>query len=127
MISGEFTAGLHRLGILHMPTLPRSPHVNGKQENLWSRVESRLLAMLEGEATLSLEQLNLATRAWITQEYHRTVHREIDCTPLERFLAGPNEEFYTRFQNHYFAQMHRYYHERPDTTQMNLPPTDPPF
>ena len=37
------------------------------------------------------------------------------------------EEFYTRFQNHYFAQMHRYYHERPDTAQMNLPLTDPPF
>jgi len=90
MISGEFTAGLHRLGILHVPTLPRSPHVNGKQENLWSRVESRLLAMLEGEESLSLEQLNLATQAWITQEYHRTAHREIGCTPLERYLAGPN-------------------------------------
>jgi putative transposase len=90
MISGEFTAGLHQLGILHLPTLPRSPHVNGKQENIWSRVESRLLAMLEGEASLSLEQLNLATQAWVTQEYHRTVHREIGCTPLERFLAGPN-------------------------------------
>lgn len=90
MISGEFTAGLHQLGILHVPTLPRSPHVNGKQENLWSRVESRLLAMLEGEESLSLEQLNLATQAWATQEYHRTVHREIGCTPLERYLAGPN-------------------------------------
>ena len=22
------------------------------------------------------------------------------------------EELYTRFQNHYFAQMHRYYHDR---------------
>jgi len=88
MISGEFTAGLHRLGIVHVPTLPRSPHVNGKQENLWSRVESRLLAMLEGEENLSLEQLNLATQAWVTQEYHRTVHRELGCTPQERFLAG---------------------------------------
>jgi len=27
MISGEFTAGLHNLGILHLPTLPYSPHV----------------------------------------------------------------------------------------------------
>ena len=27
MISGEFTAGLHHLGILHLPTLPYSPHV----------------------------------------------------------------------------------------------------
>lgn len=90
MMSGEFTAGLHRLGILHVPTLPRSPHVNGKQENLWSRVESRLLAMLEAEANLSLDELNLATQAWITQEYHRTVHREIGSTPLARYLAGPN-------------------------------------
>ncbi len=90
MMSGEFTTGLETLGILHVPTLPRSPHVNGKQENLWSRVEGRLLAMLEGEANLTLDQLNLATQAWITQEYHRTVHREIGVTPLERYLAGPN-------------------------------------
>lgn len=90
MMSGEFTAGLERLGILQVPTLPRSPHVNGKQENWWLRVESRLLAMLEGEPHLTLDQLNLATQAWITQEYHRTVHREIGVTPLERYLAGPN-------------------------------------
>jgi transposase InsO family protein len=90
MMSGEFTTGLTRLGILHVPTLPRSPNVNGKQENLWSRVESRLLAMLEGEENLTLDQLNLATQAWITQEYHRTIHRELGATPLERFLAGPN-------------------------------------
>lgn len=89
MISGEFTAGLHHLGILHLPTLPYSPHVNGKQENLWGRVEGRLLAMLEGEPTLSLEQLNVATQAWVTQEYHRTVHSELGATPLERYLAGP--------------------------------------
>lgn len=90
MISAEFTAGLHHLGILHVPTLPYSPHVNGKQENLWGRIEGRLLAMLEGEANLSLEQLNLATQAWVTQEYHRTVHSELGCTPMQRYLAGPN-------------------------------------
>ena len=32
----------------------------------------------------------MATQAWITQEYHRTVHRELGATPLERYLAGPN-------------------------------------
>ena len=26
----------------------------------------------------------------MTQEYHRTRHSEIGCTPLERYLAGPN-------------------------------------
>jgi putative transposase len=90
MISAEFTAGLHALGILHVPTLPYSPHVNGKQENLWNQVEGRLLAMLEGEANLSLEQLNLATQAWVSEEYHRTLHSELGCTPLQRYLAGPN-------------------------------------
>jgi hypothetical protein len=90
MMSGEFTAGLAALGIVHVPTLPRSPHVNGKQENLWTRVEGRLLAMLEGEPDLSLEQLNLATQAWVTQEYHRTVHRELGAAPLQRYLAGPS-------------------------------------
>src|SRR5271154_3864131 len=90
MISGEFTAGLHHLGILHLPTLPYSPHVNGKQENLWGRIEGRLIAMLEGEENLTLEQLNLATQAWITQEYHRTVHSELGQTPMQRYLAGPN-------------------------------------
>src|SRR5450759_2581572 len=90
MISAEFTAGLHGLGILHVPTLPYSPHVNGKQENLWGRVEGRLLAMLEGEENLTLEQLNVATQAWVTQEYHRTVHSELGATPMQRYLAGPN-------------------------------------
>jgi transposase InsO family protein len=90
MLSGEFTAGLHHLGILHLPTLPYSPHVNGKQENLWARVEGRLLAMLEGEPNLTLAELNVATQAWVTQEYHRTVHSELGQTPLERYLAGPN-------------------------------------
>ena len=41
------------------------------------------------------------------------------------------EEFYTCFQNHYFAQMHRYdrARSRPDryNDQMTLPLDDPPF
>ena len=46
--------------------------------------------MLEGEERLTLDQLNLATCAWVTQEYHRTVHREIGATPLQRYLEGPS-------------------------------------
>ena len=41
------------------------------------------------------------------------------------------EEFYTHFQNHYFAQMHRYYADPPRTDRYNdqlpLPLQDPPF
>ncbi len=45
--------------------------------------------MLEGEPNLTLDQLNLATQAWVTQEYNRAKHGEIGCPPLERYLAGP--------------------------------------
>ncbi len=36
------------------------------------------------------------------------------------------EEFCRRFDNHYFAQLHRYYYERP-RQQISLPLNDPPF
>lgn len=40
------------------------------------------------------------------------------------------EELYTRFPNHYFAQMHRYDHDHradPDDGQIALPLDAPPF
>ena len=41
------------------------------------------------------------------------------------------EQFYTHFQNHYFAQMYRYYHDLHEqarrTDQIPLPLDDPPF
>ena len=90
MLAGETTAGLARLSILHQPTLPYSPYQNAKQEVFWARVESRLMAMLEGVAQLSLDLLNQATQAWVEQEYHRSVHSEFDTTPLVRYLQGPS-------------------------------------
>jgi hypothetical protein len=46
---------------------------------------------------------------------------------LDQFL----EAFYSHFQNHYFAQMHRWYHELDQrqryNNQMPLPLDDPPF
>jgi len=88
MIATEFTQGLERLGILHQPTLAYSPYQNGKQEVLWGQVEGRLMAMLEGEETLSLSLLNEATLAWVEFEYHRKFHSEIVTTPLDRYLQG---------------------------------------
>ncbi len=90
MLAAESTSGLAALGILHQTTLPYSPYQNAKQEVFWARIESRLMAMLEGEVSLSLEQLNNATQAWVEQEYHRSVHSEFDTTPLVRYVAGPN-------------------------------------
>ena len=88
--AAELTEGLVRLGIVHQPTLPYSAYQNAKQEVFWAQVEGRLLAMLEDVEALTLEQLNLATLAWLEREYHRTVHRELGATPLECFMAGPD-------------------------------------
>ena len=90
MLAEETVSGLAALGIVHQTTLPYSPYQNAKQESFWGRVEGRLMAMLEGESSLTLDALNQATQAWVEQEYHRTLHSEIDATPLDRYLAGPN-------------------------------------
>jgi transposase InsO family protein len=90
MMAQEFGCGLHALSIVHQTTLPYSPYQNAKQESFWGRVEGRLIAMLEGVGELTLELLNTATCAWVEHEYQRTVHSEIGCTPLARYLAGPD-------------------------------------
>ena len=90
MIAAETVEGLSRLGITHVTTLPRSPEQNGKQEVFWAQVEGRLMPMLEGEKSLTLELLNRATHAWVEQEYNRKVHSETGQSPLERFLFGKN-------------------------------------
>jgi putative transposase len=90
MIAAETKEGLERLGIVNFNTMPRTPAQNGKQESFWGPVEGRLLAMLEGVEGLTLSMLNHATQAWIEQEYHRTVHRELKESPLARYLRGPS-------------------------------------
>ncbi len=90
MLADETVSGLASLGIVHQTTLPYSPYQNAKQESFWGRVEGRLMAMLEGEESVTLDLLNQATQAWVEQEYHRTLHSEIGTTPLAHYLAGPN-------------------------------------
>ena len=90
MRAAEVTQGLSRVGIVHELTLEYSPEQNGKQENFWSRIEERVMKMLEGEPALTLELLNRATIAWLEQEYHHRPHSEIGTTPLARYLDAPN-------------------------------------
>lgn len=88
MKAAETQAGLEDLGIAWQPTLAYSPYQNGKQEVFWGSVEGRLMAMLEGEAELSLALLNEATQAWVEHDYNRRPHSEIGTTPLSRALEG---------------------------------------
>ena len=100
MQAAEFTQGLHRLGILHEPTLPYSPYQNAKQEKFWATLEGRLMAMLTTAGDLSLARLNELTQVWLIQAYHHTVHSELSTTPLKRALdsrsvARPSPETLT--------------------------------
>lgn len=89
MTSAEFTQGLLRAGgIVHETTLPYSPYQNAKQESFWGTLEGRMMAMLEGNRDLSLEDLNAITQAWVEIEYNRAVHSETKQSPMERFLHG---------------------------------------
>lgn len=88
MVADETTQGLERLGIVHETTLPYSPYQNGKQESFWARLESRLMAMLEGVENLTLEMLNEATQAWVEMEYNRSVHGELGRSPLDCYVHG---------------------------------------
>ena len=90
MVADEFTEGLLRLAIVHERTLPYSPYQNGKQESFWGPLEGRLLKMLSGMADLKLERLNEVTQAWVEIEHNRAVHREISCSPVERFAHAPD-------------------------------------
>jgi transposase InsO family protein len=90
MVADEVTEGLLRLGIVHKKTLPYSPYQNGKQESFWATLEGRLMEMLDGYPNLTLDFLNEATQAWVEIEYNRAVHREISCSPVERFAQSPD-------------------------------------
>ncbi len=91
MKAAETKAGLADLGItLELTlelTLPLSPYQNGKQESFWTQVEGRLLPMLEAVESLTLDQLNEATQAWVELEYNRTVHSETGEAPIHRCLT----------------------------------------
>lgn len=89
-MAAEMREGLFRLGIVHQPTMPRSPHQNGKLETLWALLESRLMAMLDGQEPLTLARLNEITQAWVYADYHRREHAELGTTPLQRFRDGPD-------------------------------------
>jgi putative transposase len=88
MLAEETRNGLARLGIEQKCTLPYSPYQNGKQEVFWGQLEGRLLELLRGVDNLKLGLLNTAAQAWVEQDYHRRLHREIATTPLQRMLDG---------------------------------------
>lgn len=87
MVSGEFTEGLLKLGIQHDLTLPYSPHQNGKQESFWGGLEGRLIALLQNEKDLNLDDLNRFSNVWAEKEYNHRVHSELKKSPIEKWIS----------------------------------------
>ncbi len=50
--------------------------------------QARIVFMLDGHPELTLAFLNEATQAWVEIAYHRALHRELACTPVERFAQA---------------------------------------
>jgi putative transposase len=88
MRAEEFEKGLEVLSVTQKRTLPYSPYQNGKQEAFWQPLEGRLMKMLPKGKTLSLENLNRFTQAWVEQEYQVTLHSETKAKPIDRFLKN---------------------------------------
>lgn len=90
MVAEETRAGLSRLGVTICFTEVESPYQNGKQETFFGPVEAQLIAMLEGVETLDLTLLNRATLAWVEEDYHDSLHRELGMSPRDRLRQAPS-------------------------------------
>jgi len=90
MRSGEFRQGLQTLGVRARKIKPRTPHQNGKTENLWSSLEEEFVNMVIGQKDLTLERLNKLSQAWIEMHYNRRIHRETGKRPIDLFIEGKN-------------------------------------
>ena len=73
------------IGILIIHTAPYQPQGRGKIERFFRSAREQLLANLDPQRTLSLEELNQRLWAWIEQVYHRSQHSGLGTTPLLRW------------------------------------------
>ena len=48
------------------------------------------MSMLSRVEPLTLETLNYSTQAWSEMEYNRKRHQEINCSPVDKMLEGPD-------------------------------------
>lgn len=73
------------LGMVIVHTPPYQPQGRGKIERFFRSLREQLLANLDPQRTLSLEDLNQRLWVWIEQVYHRSEHSGLGTTPLLRW------------------------------------------
>ena len=79
------------LGIRLVHSKPYSPEGRGKQERANRYIREAFLEEAMHHGIASLEELNDAFSAWVTQVANRRIHAETKQSPIERFEAdGPH-------------------------------------
>ena len=73
------------LGILISHTPPYQPEGRGKIERFFRTLREQLLANLDRQHLLTLDELNERLWAWIEQRYHCAEHASLGTTPLARW------------------------------------------
>lgn len=79
-----------KLGITLIHARPYHPEAKGKVERWFRTVRMQFLPMLSQEDMESLAAINRALWSYVEMEYHRSPHRILGTTPLDRW-AGRGE------------------------------------
>ena len=75
-----------RMGVSLVHSKPYDSPSRGKIERFFRTVRDRFLSGLTGE--LTLDELNDAFAAWLTDDYHHKAHGGIDARPVDRYHAS---------------------------------------
>jgi putative transposase len=83
--SGQLARIAASMGMVIVHTPPYQPQGRGKIERFFRSLREQLLANLDPQRTLSLEDLNQRLWVWIEQVYHCSQHSGLGTTPLLRW------------------------------------------
>jgi transposase InsO family protein len=83
--------------LLHRP--PRDPSPGGLIERVFQTLQGQLEAEIRAARLLSLGDINRALQAWLSEEYHATVHSETGQTPRERYHSATRFRREVRLQS----------------------------
>lgn len=86
--SNGLKAACYRLHtrLRHRPA--RDPSPGGLIERFFETVQDRFEAEVRAQDAMQLDELNRALSAWLTVDYHESVHSETRQTPKDRYTSG---------------------------------------
>lgn len=86
--SNGLKAACYRLHIRLRHRPPGDPAPGGLIERLFGTIQDRFESEVRAKDAMSLEDLNRALAAWISVDYHQSIHSETARTPKDRYDSG---------------------------------------